>query len=894
MSYIDQRDAAIVAIQALIGPNGTGAITGQVHQDNEVGQTNDAYLNLVGYDNFAYVIVRTGINVATGAEDDTFARNGTNLVLAYAAASALTPGGAALGPNNRVAVLIPPGTYSLAGSFLNLDTQYVDLIGLGAAEDTIITSVFNGPTGEGTITKNVDDVVIKNVTLKNDAIYAAGPALASVPSAYAPQGGYGNELLENVIFKADVTKNPFMRQDQNYAGTYRNCRAIGPTPGVPVWTMFAGCSGAFENCSTTDNGFGYYDGSGLNVFPLSGTFKNCQCDSGFGVDTLGTGTFTMTGSYTDCVAVANGFGVNYNTMAGTYLRCRAGNAAALCITISGTYTDCYFGAGNGFAGSNCSATVTNCSSGPGSFSFSVANTGVFQNCIGADASFIGAGGSFNQCTGGTASFLSDSGTYVNCRAGGSSFGGGANTAVYFGCSAGGDSFNAITMGGSYTLCDASDGSFGSQAGGTAVTAITGSFFGCKAGNFSFGHKAAGPDQITMTGAQFQSCSAGTQSFGSNVTMDADTWFVNCVSGSSSFGTATLASYTIQALFSSCTAGDTSFGYSSGSGNPITLTGARFTHCTAGNLSFGTSCSTDAATEFSFCKGGDFCFAYGNGGAGQSIAGHFCSCEAGSTSFASGVQGPRGTGPGAAITAEFRNCHGGDNCFGAGAGVTLSGLVSDCSAGNWSFGTSQANATGQWAEASGSFYNCTGGDNCFGASSGTFGGAVASGRFYRCQAGDGSFGSNNATSSATTCYASGYFESCIGEYRSFAGHNGALKTGTFLRCTLLNATDDYGPLVENGIMEECVWAIRTAAEPALRVANLVSPIVAPNEAPKVYGGRYIAGVGAAASIAVTNVATATPAAVILQIRANVAIAGAIVNDATAGALDAEGNYVYSGL
>ncbi len=882
MSYIDQRDAAIVAIQALIGPNGTGAITGQVHQNNEVGQTNDAYLNLVGYDNFAYVIVRTGINVSTGAEDNTASRNGTNLVLAYAAASALTPGGAALGPNNRAAVLLPPGTYNLAGSFLNLDTQYVDLIGLGAAEDVIITSVYNGPTGFGTITKNVDDVVIKNVTLKNDAIYAAGPALALVPSAYAPQGGYGNELLENVIFKSDATKNPFMRQDHSYAGTYRNCRAIGPTPGVPVWTMFAGCSGTFENCSTTDNGFGYYDGLGLNVFPMSGTYTNCSCYNGFGYDSLGTGTFTMSGTYTDCGVENAGFGINYGTNSGVFLRCKAGFVGFIGIDTSGSFTDCQ-GGDSSFSYGTCSANFTNCHGGNASFVINT-NSGVLQGCSALIASFSG-----------------DGGTYINCRAGGGSFGANDSTgAVYHGCYAGDSSFNHLVMGGSYSFCEAGNGSFGSQQGAAGVTSITGSFFSCKAGNNSFGHKVAGIDQITMTGAKFYSCSAGTNSFGSNVTMDADTWFVDCVAGSGSFGTATLASYTISALFSGCTAGDTSFGYSSGSSNPITLTGARFAHCYAGNLSFGTSCSMDANTKFSFCKGGDFCFAYGNGGAGQSIAAHFNSCEGNSYCFGTGVQGPRGTGPGAAITAEFRNCHGTTNCFGAGAGVTLAGIVSDCSAGDWSFGTSQSNGTGTWAEASGKFYNCTGGDHCFGASTGTFGGARASGEFYRCQAGIGSFGSNDATSSATTCYASGYFEDCIGKYRSFAGHDDALKTGRFVRCTLRGTTpttfaaDDYGPLVENGIMEDCIWQVSTAAEPALRVANATSPIVAPDVMPKIYGGSYIAGAGATASIGFTNIATATPSAAILQIRANVAIDAAIVNGATAGALDSEGNYIYSAL
>jgi hypothetical protein len=96
------------------------------------------------------------------------------------------------------------------------------------------------------------------------------------------------------------------------------------------------------------------------------------------------------------------------------------------------------------------------------------------------------------------------------------------------------------------------------------------------------------------------------------------------------------------------------------------------------------------------------------------------------------------------------------------------------------------------------------------------------------------------------------------------------------------------------MEDCIWQVSTAAEKALRVANTTSPIVGPDVMPKIYGGKYVAGAGATASIGFLNIATATPSAAILQIRANVAIDAAIVNGATAGALDTEGNYIYSAL
>jgi hypothetical protein len=92
------------------------------------------------------------------------------------------------------------------------------------------------------------------------------------------------------------------------------------------------------------------------------------------------------------------------------------------------------------------------------------------------------------------------------------------------------------------------------------------------------------------------------------------------------------------------------------------------------------------------------------------------------------------------------------------------------------------------------------------------------------------------------------------------------------------------------MEDCIWQV--SSTPALVIGNTTSPIVGPDVMPKVYGGKYVSGAGSA--IDVINIATATPSAAILQIRTNIAIAGAIVNGATAGALDTEGNYIYTAL
>lgn len=739
-TYIDQRDAAITAIQALIAPNGVGAITGQVHQDNEVGQTEDAYLNLFAYDNFGFVIVRTGIDPATGNEVNTAAQNGANLIAAYAAASALTPNGQPLSATNRAAVLVPPGVYSFGAGKMTMNTEFVDIIGMGAPEDVVITSQYAVNDGTGTITKTCDNAIIKNVTISNGAPWT-GAYVFTDASGFAPQGAYANEVLDNVLFYSLIGANPYMRIDQEYAGTYRNCRAKNANaPGIR-FMFFAAATGRFENCyAPTENGFGctiFNPVSPILGLDTSGSFVDCECYGGFGVYSAGApAPGNVTGYFKSCKAQIASFGPGATNITGSFYDCTAGNFSFSCLTL---------------------------------------HNGVFYNCVGGNDSFNGV----------------------------------TNQSYYFGCKAGNDSFN-----------------------------------------------------------------------GKNISYVAE----------------------------KCTAGDNSFGYSSTNITPVTFADANLYHCKAGSLSFGVRCSMDANTEFHYCAGGNQCFGFGDGGAGQYISAKFYNCTARGLSFATGVQGPRTSGAGLAIDAEFYNCVGGSQCFGAGidagsggsgGGIELSGILSNCTAGGWSFGTSQSNALNQWAEASGRFFNCVGGDNCFGASSGSNGGAVASGEFYNCRAGTGSFGSNSAAG-ITTSYASGYFVDCSGGSFSFAGHTGAYKNGKLIRCVLQGdngtgiAANDTGPLVENGLMEDCTWVISGPSEPALLVGNLNSPIAPGDEPPKIYGGKYIAGSGATRGIQMVNISTATPDASIVQIRINVAIDPTINNLASAGALTAEGNYVYSGL
>ncbi len=77
----------------------------------------------IGCDDATIVVRRGSTNTISG----------TNLLAAYTAAKALTPGGAALSDSNKARVVVPPGTYDLGTTpfALDIDTDYVDVVSLG-------------------------------------------------------------------------------------------------------------------------------------------------------------------------------------------------------------------------------------------------------------------------------------------------------------------------------------------------------------------------------------------------------------------------------------------------------------------------------------------------------------------------------------------------------------------------------------------------------------------------------------------------------------------------------------------------------------------------------------------------------------------------------------------
>lgn len=593
-TFISQRDQAITDYSTLIYPNSVGAINGQVHQDSGVGQLESVYQNLVGYDNYAYVIVRTGVD-SSGVEVDTWAQNGANLVAAYNSAKLLTPGGNALSATNRVAVFVPPGRYDLGANFINANTEFVDLIGLG---DSPSDCLINGVILPGTLVQSANDMVIKGVTLKY-----SGPNPAGV--AYNAFSGtiFSNTKMENVILDGNSANGVTPLNDgvREYNGTYKNVKCVNYTG----YAWDDNCNGVFVDCHCAGQGFA------ANWFITSGDMTNCSATQGFGGSgcsgtfnncktTSGDGfgfTFDSDGEFTDCSVALNGFG--YIGLTGTYTNCSAGGSG--------------FGFAPNLAGAySINATCINCSAGDNSFGFGICTrSGLYKNCKAGNNSFG------DYVTG-----VSSDAVYENCTAGDYSFCWGSSLAKHIQCRAGEYSFSL--MNGYVSECIAENNSFESSSatavfkncvGGNACFngVLQGEYDGCKAGDDSFTGWVIG---LTRThSAKIHGCIAGDYSFMSfndaNTSSSTQIEFTgvmkDCIGGNSCFGGCnnTGASKVILGMnghIDSCIGGDNCF-YSPVDGPSDNIVYKTITNCTGGEASFcgngGTIANTGALINCHF-------------------------------------------------------------------------------------------------------------------------------------------------------------------------------------------------------------------------------------------------------------------------------------------------------
>lgn len=246
------------------------------------------------------------------------AKNGQNLVAAYARVKLLTPHGQALSADNRAVVLVPPGRYDMGTGQLTMDTQFVDLVGLSTARDD--QHIFGTANGQqtGVLRQTANDVRIENLLIDCTRSSGGVSVTGLDQCAYLPDDNLTATVVRNCRFKADDTNAFGMKLAGIYAGTYENCvaqnYAFGGHLGIASGTFtncsggfaFAGAgtvaSGTFTNCTGGQYAFAGSNGSGGTA---SGTFINCTgSNTSFGG---GPGTTAASGKFYYCNAGGNSY-----------------------------------------------------------------------------------------------------------------------------------------------------------------------------------------------------------------------------------------------------------------------------------------------------------------------------------------------------------------------------------------------------------------------------------------------------------------------------------------------------------------------------------------------------------------------------------------------------------
>lgn len=401
---------------------GLRTITGPAHRDVDFAEVDSIFSNLLAMDGDNARIVRT-----TGG---TNADNAASLLAAYNAAKALTPNGNAISATNRVVLLLQPGTYDFETTPFNLNGAFIDLVGIGAREDVVITgSVITNDSA--VVLQSVNDVRLQNITIRN----TANSLQTDTAAAYRPMSVYAASRYINVAFES-ITG----------AG----------------WAMAASCDGYWQDCSLGDYAMSGYSNSG-DPYTINGTFVNCVAGWGAwgGDPDLGvTQGANVTAKFYGCTGGSGSFG---SLSSAHVFDCTVVETDGVSPITS---TPAIIGGFNwkGPSEEAFSGHIKNCVclNSVGGFMYipqgtdSVSSTGIIEgcyaisgflitptvgpdcalvikNCISPGAAFIAAnvaGVTFYDCVGGTGSFFGDeevggstNGTFINC----SMFGGYLNT-----------------------------------------------------------------------------------------------------------------------------------------------------------------------------------------------------------------------------------------------------------------------------------------------------------------------------------------------------------------------------------------------------------------------------------------------------------------------------------
>jgi len=312
-----------------------------------------------------------------------------NLRTAYTAAAALTPGGNALAADNRAVVYIPAGRYDFgtgdgSNHGLELDTEFVDLVGMtGNREDVVLTSAIT-VASRGTVEQTADDVKIGFLTM--EIVSSVSPTMQNPdPAAYFPATALTNTVMSDVICLGNTSMGygiP-MRIGIEYAGTYTRVDGGG-------WSFAGGqnittnsiASGTFTDCVGGTKSFGAGNGA-----IASGDFIRCNTSGGGECFGSGGNNSVANGNFTDCVGGNYCFASDWSGQdaSGVFIRCIVdaysfGNSG----TASGTFIDCDGGSAGSFGSTvDSGAVFTRCSP-----ITATQLDGTVKNCYFADGTLV--------------------------------------------------------------------------------------------------------------------------------------------------------------------------------------------------------------------------------------------------------------------------------------------------------------------------------------------------------------------------------------------------------------------------------------------------------------------------------------------------------------------------
>jgi hypothetical protein len=652
-----------------------------------VGSTSGMYLRSTGLGNFQFDNIggNNYFTVSTLSDSNTNnqAVNGQRLFDLVEIAKLYNPPTNNTNPaswvksaNNRVVIVVPPGTYILP-STIQLNVQFIDIISLTGEADVFLTLSTFDPVINVSSPANDNRII----GIKSDRGVSVASNLTNLYVKNCDLGGQSFNALnlrgtyENVIVRASGS---FASEStaMSINGTFINCE-VRQGAGFGSGFGRSGVSGTFINCKAGDNSFG---GGGNEVAISNVTFKDCVAgNNSFGSGNIVTFSINTVIQFNNCKAGTNSFGYSQNPI-----------DSFTDIVFGGEFIDCVAGNnsfGHRATGGNLAANLT--------------ILGTFKNCASGTNSFGHI--RTNQQTN-----MFFAGKFENCKAGEYSFG------------------SAFTSGASSSITIGQSG-------------LETYFLNCTSGRRSFGysHLNAITSVIIQGGTRFENCVSGVDSFGSAQTSSVTTnititqsFFYNCKTfgsgvpipppGNNSFGFSGGNVNLLFTLFKDCNAGTNSFGH----GNGVEINGSTFENCKSGNNSFGVMKNPNVGSDlrFSFsnfinCESGNESFGYTEfGGTITSTLNitKFENCKSGILSFNTGNSGTS--------LVIFKDCVGGDSSF-YGEG-TLSGTFEGCVGGLSSFGFFET--------VSGTFTNCVGGLNSFGVN-----GAIT-GKLYRCQLTSGTF------------------------------------------------------------------------------------------------------------------------------------------------------------